>query len=257
MANPFKTDLKNRKLLVGPLLTIPSTEIAEMMAHVGFDWVWLEMEHSPISLAQAQQMIQAIAGRCACLVRAPWNDTVWIKRILDLGCDGVIIPQIKSAAEAADAVRACRYPPEGVRSVGIARAQRYGMGLQTYVDQANHSLTVVVQIEHADAVNCIDEILGVDGIDAILIGPYDLSASMGLVGQVTHPVVQATVEKVRAACRQSGMPIGVFAADVHAAVRQMEQGCSLIALSTDALFLATAAQQGLDTLRQGDVTSAR
>ena len=127
-------------------------------------------------------MIQAVGGRCPCVVRTPWNDVVWIKRVLDTGCDGIVIPQIQTAAEAESAVRACRYPPAGIRGIGAARGQRYGMGLPDDVMSANAALTIVVQIEHIEAVKNVRDILAVPGIDAILIGPNDLSASMGLSG---------------------------------------------------------------------------
>jgi 2-dehydro-3-deoxyglucarate aldolase/4-hydroxy-2-oxoheptanedioate aldolase len=195
-------------------------------------------------------MMLAVGGRCPCLVRCPWNDSVWIKQILDLGCDGIIIPQIQSAAAAKQAVQACRYPPQGIRSVGVARAQQYGLNLQPYVDHADADLTVILQVEHLDGVAQIDAILDVAGFDAILIGPYDLSASMGLVGQVSHPDVQAAIEKIKAACRRREIPIGIFAADVGAAQQQIQSGVRLIALGTDALFLGRAAQQALASLAE-------
>ena len=250
MLVPFKSRLKQGDLLIGPLLTIPSTEIADIVAGLGFDWVWVEMEHSPISLGQAQQMMQAVGGRCACLVRSPWNDSVWIKRILDLGCDGIIIPQIKSAAAAEQAVSACRYPPHGIRSVGIARAQQYGLNFQPYVDQSDEALTIVLQVEHIDGVAEIDSILDVGGFDAVLIGPYDLSASMGLIGQTTHPDVQGAIEKIKAACRAREIPLGIFAAEVDTAKQQISNGVRLIALSTDALFLGLAAKRALTMLKE-------
>ena len=128
----FKTRLKQREVLLGPLVTLGSTEVAEILSKVGFDWLWIEMEHAPSGLARVQEMIQATGGRVPCLVRAPWNDGVWIKRILDTGCDGIVIPQIRSAAE---------------------------------------RLITVLQTEHIDAANNIESILDVPGFDAVLIGP--------------------------------------------------------------------------------------
>jgi 2-dehydro-3-deoxyglucarate aldolase/4-hydroxy-2-oxoheptanedioate aldolase len=147
----FKTRLKQREVLLGPLVTLGSTEVAEILSKVGFDWLWIEMEHAPTGLARVQEMIQATGGRVPCLVRAPWNDGVWIKRILDTGCDGIVIPQIRSAAEAREAIRNCKYPPIGTRSVGIARAQGYGMTLQDYIENADERLITVLQTEHIDA----------------------------------------------------------------------------------------------------------
>jgi 2-dehydro-3-deoxyglucarate aldolase/4-hydroxy-2-oxoheptanedioate aldolase len=126
MTHDFKTRLKKREILLGPLVTLSSTEVAEILSRVGFDWLWIEMEHAPTGLARIQELIQATGGRIPCLVRVPWNDDVWIKQILDTGCDGIVIPQIRNSSEARAAVRACKYPPVGIRSVGIARAQGYG-----------------------------------------------------------------------------------------------------------------------------------
>src|SRR5262249_12026251 len=177
----FKRRLRAGEVLLGPMLTLPSPEVAEVMAEAGFDWVWVEMEHSPADLLTAQRMVQAVGGRCPCVVRAPWNDPVWVKRVLDTGCDGIVIPQVQSRSEAESALRPCRAPPAGVRGVGVARAQRYGMRLQQYVAGADAALTVVLQVEHVEGVRNVREILDVPGIDAIVIGPLDLSASMGLV----------------------------------------------------------------------------
>jgi 2-keto-3-deoxy-L-rhamnonate aldolase RhmA len=245
MAHDFKTRLKQRDVLLGPLVTLGSTEVAEIFSKVGFDWLWIEMEHAPTGLARIQELIQATGGRIPCLVRAPWNDDVWIKRILDTGCDGIVIPQIRNPDEARAAIRACKYPPVGIRSVGIARVQGYGMSLQDYIEHANERLVTVLQTEHIDAANNIESILDVPGFDAVLIGPYDLSASMGLPGQINHPDVQRAVGKIKAACSNRGMPIGVFAVDVDAAKSQIETGCTLIALSVDTMYLWKAAKQAI------------
>jgi len=248
MSTPFTARLRQGEVLLGPLVTLGSTDVAEILSQVGFDWLWFEMEHAPLGLSRVQEMIQAVGGRCPCLVRAPWNDAVWIKRVLDTGCDGIVIPQIRTAVEAREAIRACHYPPAGTRSVGIARAQGYGMSLQEHIEHAGERLTVVLQIEHADAVANIEAILEVPGIDAVLIGPYDLSGSMGLTGQVTHPEVQAAIEKVQAACRAREVPIGIFAADTAAARQRIESGFTLIALSVDTMYLWRAAKEAVAEL---------
>lgn len=240
----FKDRLLARELLIGPLITL-SPDVAEILAGAGFDWLWLEMEHAPSDLQMIQRMLQAIGGRCPALVRVPWNDSVWIKRVLDLGCDGVIVPQITSAEEARAAVAACKYPPAGIRSVGIARAHDYGMQLQGYIDRANDDVVVVVQIEHVKAVNNIDSILSVQGIDAVVIGPYDLSASMALIGQVAHADVQGALTTIKKACAKHGVPVGVFTGDATAANAQIDSGCSLIALGIDVQYLWKAAQAAL------------
>jgi 2-keto-3-deoxy-L-rhamnonate aldolase RhmA len=245
MTHDFKTRLKKREILLGPLVTLSSTEVAEILSRVGFDWLWIEMEHAPTGLARIQELIQATGGRIPCLVRVPWNDDVWIKQILDTGCDGIVIPQIRNSSEARAAVRACKYPPVGIRSVGIARAQGYGMSFQDYIEHADERLVTVLQTEHIDAANNIESILDVPGFDAVLIGPYDLSASMGIPGQINHPDVQQAIGKIKAACSDRQMPIGVFAIDAEAAKGQIATGCTLIALSADTMFLWKAAKQAI------------
>jgi 2-keto-3-deoxy-L-rhamnonate aldolase RhmA len=250
MGLDFKTRLKRREVLLGPIVTLGSTEVAEILSKAGFDWLWIEMEHAPNGLARVQEMIQAAGGRVPCLVRAPWNDAVWIKRILDTGCDGIVIPQIRNAAEAREAVSSCKYPPDGTRSVGIARAQGYGMTLQDYIEHANDRLITVLQAEHIDAANNIESILDVSGFDALLIGPYDLSASMGIKGQISDPDVQEAIRKIKAACSDRHIPIGIFAVDAEVAKNQINSGCTLIALGVDTMYLWKSAKQVIADLRK-------
>lgn len=249
MSVTFKARLKQRELLLGPLLTLGSTEVAEMLSRVGFDWLWIDMEHAPIGLAKAQQLLQAAAHRVPCLIRAPANDNVWIKQVLDTGCDGIILPLIKTAAEARSAIEACHYPPAGTRSVGLGRAQGYGMDFADYLATAHQRLAIILQIEHIHAVHEIEAILDLPGFDAVLIGPYDLSASMGLPGQVGHPDVQAAIDKTKAACASRNVPIGIFAIDNQAARTHIASGCTLIGLGADALYLWKSAQQAVQDLR--------
>jgi 2-keto-3-deoxy-L-rhamnonate aldolase RhmA len=247
--NTFRDRVRRRDTLIGALLTLGSSEVAEICTLVGFDWVWIDLEHTALSLEQAQQLIQVTSGRIGSVVRVPWNDPVHIKRALDLGCDGVIVPQVRTAEEARQAVAAAKYPPAGIRSVGIARAQQYGMKLQEYVVSANEAVTVMVQIEHVDAVPHIDGILDVPGVDAIVIGPYDLSASMGRPGEIAHPDVSAMIDKLAVACNERQMPWGVFAPDAATAKARLVSGASVIALATDTMHLWRGARAALTELR--------
>jgi 2-keto-3-deoxy-L-rhamnonate aldolase RhmA len=231
------------------LLTLGSPEVAEIFALLGFDWVWIDLEHTPLSLERAQQLVQAVDGRAGTVVRVPWNDPVHIKRALDLGCDGVIVPQVKTAMEARSAVAAAKYPPSGVRSVGIARAQQYGMTIQDYVLGANDRVTVLLQIEHIDAAPHIGDILSVPGVDGIIFGPYDLSASMGRPGEISHPDVSAVIADLARACNERGVPWGAFAPDASAAKVHLTRGATLIALGTDTMHLWSGAKEALSRLR--------
>ena len=178
MKSNFRKRLLGGDVLVGTLITIPSAEVAEIMAGVGFDWLFIDTEHSPFNAHGAQTILQAAGQNCPCVVRVPANDEVWIKKALDIGADGIIAPQVNSAADAEAIVRMCKYPPDGTRGVGIGRAHQYGLGFNQYMERANNEIAVILQAETAQALKNIFEIVKVPGIDAIFIGPYDLSARM-------------------------------------------------------------------------------
>jgi 2-dehydro-3-deoxyglucarate aldolase/4-hydroxy-2-oxoheptanedioate aldolase len=195
-------------------------------------------------------MIQAVGGRCPTLVRVPENAEVWFKKALDTGCDGVVVPQIREASDVEAAVRWCMYPPDGARSVGLARAHGYGLTFQDYVDSANDRVAIVVMVEHIDAVESIEAICRVPGLDAVLVGPFDLSGSMGIPGQVGHQRVSAAIDQVRTACQRAGLPVGMFCADAATAEAALDRGFRLIALATDTLFLSRGAQRSLEQVRR-------
>ena len=245
----FKTRLKNGEPLIGSLITLASTDVAEIMALVGFDYLWIETEHAPTDFHQAQMLIQAVGGRCPCLVRIPENKEVWIKKALDIGCQGIVVPQVKSAAAARQAVEWSLYPPAGKRSVGISRAHNYGLAFQDYVSTVNETLTIVLQVEHIEGVQNIKSIVRVPGIDAILVGPFDLSGSLGLLGQITHPQVQEAIDEIKEHCEAANLPAGIFAVDAQAAKSAMAKGFNLIALSMDSFYLWQSAKAALDDVR--------
>jgi len=249
MSPSLKERLKGGETLVGTLVTLPSPEIAEIMALVGFDYVWIETEHAPTDFVRAQMMIQAVGGRCPCLVRIVENRESWIKKALDTGCSGIVVPLVMSAAEAKSAVDCCLYPPAGRRSVGIARAHDYGMSFQDYVKRANDEVVVVIQVEHRAAVESIESIVAVPGIDAVFIGPYDLSASFGMPGEITHPQVQQAIAEVKRRCDKAGIPVGIFTGDSRAAQQYIKEGFRLIALGLDSIYLWNAAKAALDQLK--------
>jgi len=245
----LKQRIRQGEPTIGSLVTMPSPDAADILSRVGFDFLWIENEHAPMDALQAQTLIQAVGGRCPCLVRIPDKQEVWVKKALDIGCDGIVVPQIRSADEAQRVVEWSLFPPEGGRSVGVARAHGYGMTFQAYVETANQELVIVLQAEHSEAVEKIDEIVQVEGVDAVLIGPFDLSGSLGVLGQVDHPVVLEAIETIREACEAAGMPLGIFAPDVGMARRYLEQGFTLIALAMDAFFLWQGAQAALEEIR--------
>ena len=215
------------------MLTLPSPSVAEILADAGFDWLFVDGEHGSFDTNNLQSVLQTVDHRIPCLVRVPTADEVWIKRTLDLGAAGVIVPQVNSAAMAEAVVQAARYAPQGAR--------RYGAGFQEYVEQANSQVTVVIQAEHIDAVNQIDAIVQVAGIDAVLLGPYDLAASMGHMGAIDHPEVLDSIEYVTVACQKAEIPLGYFGVSVEAVRPYVERGYTLIIAGTDTIFLSNAA----------------
>ncbi|OQA38633.1 MAG: 5-keto-4-deoxy-D-glucarate aldolase [Chloroflexi bacterium ADurb.Bin325] len=251
MSDTFRARLRRGDQLIGAVVTLASPDVADLLSRMGFDYLWLDVEHSAMGISQAQMLIQAAGGRCPCIVRVPENSEAWIKKALDTGCDGVMIPQIRSAAEARAAVAACLYPPAGQRGAGVSRAQGYGLSFSEYVARANADLAIIVQIEHTDAVDDIQGILATPGLTALLVGPYDLSGSMGLLGQVTHPRVIDAVERVRRAALAAGMPIGIYTDGADAARAAFDQGFALVALASDVAYLIDGARRALAGARTG------
>lgn len=244
----LKKRLKQGDTLIGILLSLPSPEIAEIMSMVGFDWLFIDLEHGPHGFMELQRMLQAMKPKCSALVRVPEVSESNIKKVLDIGVEGIIVPKVNSAEEAKQIVSYAKYPTQGVRGVGAARAHGYGLTFKEYVEKANEETLVVIQIEHFEGVNNINEIVEVEGIDVIFIGPYDLSASFGVAGQVEHPLVKVAIDKVEKACAKAGIPLGYFGT-THEAVKpyQQKEGYQLIACGTDSGFLI---EKGKGVLRE-------
>jgi 2-dehydro-3-deoxyglucarate aldolase/4-hydroxy-2-oxoheptanedioate aldolase len=244
----FRSKLLAGDLLVGPVVTLPAPEVAEILAAAGFDWLFVDAEHAPLGMRDVQALLQAAGFHCPCLVRVPAGEEAWIKKALDTGAAGLIIPQVHSPEQAERVVSLCKYPPQGARGVGVARAQGYGSRFGEYVATANEQLTVVVQAESAEAVRNIGAIARVPGVDAILVGPYDLSASLGKPGELADPDVRGAIAAVRDACLSAGVRLGAFGADASAVQSFIDQGFTLIAAGIDTLFLSGAARDLLSAL---------
>ena len=238
----FKERLTRGDLLVGAIVTLPATEVTDIFCQAGLDWLFVDLEHGALSTRDAQLILQTAAPAVPALLRIPSHDEIWIKKALDIGAAGIIAPLVKTADEARRVVRCSHYPPGGTRSVGIARAQGYGQQFDAYVADANDLTTVILQIEHIDAVNNIDAILAVPGIDGLFVGPYDLSASMGMTGQVTAPEVQQAISQVKVRAQKAGMPLGIFGPTVEAVRPYIAEGYTLIAVGIDTLLLGAAAK---------------
>ncbi|GGH97003.1 HpcH/HpaI aldolase/citrate lyase family protein [Arthrobacter liuii] len=230
--------------LAGMWVCSGSPLVAELCAGAGLDWILVDAEHSPNGLESILAQLQAIHGYPVhTVVRPPVNDTVVIKQYLDLGVQNLLIPMVNSVAEAEAAVAATRYPPQGVRGVGsaLARAARWNR-VPDYLARANDTISVTVQIESTAAVEAVEDILKVDGVDAVFVGPSDLAASMGLLGQQEHPEVRAAVEHCLAAARAAGKPAGVNAFNPHTARHYLDHGADFILVGADVAILARGSE---------------
>ncbi len=245
----FKQRIRSGSPALGTLVTVGSPAVVEALSMTGLDWLFIDLEHGSLGLETAEDLVRAVRGDCYTLVRIPENTPIWIHKALDIGCDGLIVPMVCSEAEARRAVEHARYPPVGVRSVGVARAHGYGLEFAAYVANANEQLTVIIQIEHIIAVRSLAGILDVTGIDAVLIGPYDLSGSMNVLGQVNHPAVQEAMTAIRAACTERGMPFGLFVLDPASVPAALASGVSFLAVGTELSLLFGSVQSVLDTAR--------
>ncbi|GAA3929617.1 HpcH/HpaI aldolase/citrate lyase family protein [Microbacterium soli] len=230
--------------LIGMWLSTGSPLLAEICAGSGIDWLLIDMEHGPNTLTTVQQQLQVIAAYpVTAVVRVPFNDPVIIKQVLDTGAQNLLVPMVASAAEARAAVAAVRYPPEGVRGVGsaLARSSRWAR-VARYVQDAATTVSLIVQIESTDAVEHAAEIAAVDGVDGVLVGPADLSASMGLPGQQDHPEVVAAVHRVFEAAHAAGKRAGVNAFDPAAADAYLAAGADFLSASADVTLLARGSE---------------
>jgi 2-dehydro-3-deoxyglucarate aldolase/4-hydroxy-2-oxoheptanedioate aldolase len=205
-AKKFRDKISNGQVCIGTSVSCTDATITEALSSLS-DFVWIDVEHNAMSMETVQAHIMATKGSdAASIVRVRWNDPVLIKPVLDIGADGIIAPLVRTADDVRRAVAACRYPPDGIRGYGPKRPSRYGrLGGPEFCRLANESIIVIVQIEHIDAVNNLDEILAVPGLTSILIGPNDLAGSMGFMGQPEHPDVLRVMETVVAKTRQTNV----------------------------------------------------
>ena len=251
----IKEKLANKQLCIGSWINTASPVVAELMSSTGFDFLTVDAEHSAIDLAGAQALFQAIKSGnpdCAPLVRLAGNIYAETKRYMDSGATGVIAPFINTAEQAMELVRAVKYPPDGMRGVGFCRANGYGAKLEEAVAVSNSESFICVQIEHINAVENINEILSVPGIDAVFIGPYDLSASMGITSLFEHPDYVAATETVLEACQSHGVSPGIHVVqpDVSEVERRYHEGYRFIAYSLDITMLLTSCREGLEELQE-------
>lgn len=250
--NRLREKIKARELTLGSWITIGHPNVAEILANAGFDWLVIDIEHNPIDPAMVQTLITTIQSKGAkAIVRVNKNEEVVIKQVLDAGADGIIVPMVCSKDDAIQAVNYAKYPPIGKRGVGLARAQQYGRQFDSYKRWVTEGLIVIAQIEHIDGINNLEEIISVEGIDGTIIGPYDLSGSMGMPGEFEKPVVKEALKRYIDVCKAHSFPMGFHVVDARPEKIQekIDEGYTFIAYGTDFLFMGDTARKGMDTLK--------
>jgi 2-keto-3-deoxy-L-rhamnonate aldolase RhmA len=248
--NTFKQALNANRRQVGLWVTIAHQQVAEAAATCGFDWLLFDMEHSPTDLYDVGQQLLAVRGTpSAAIVRVPILDMAWIKRVLDAGAANIMVPNVRNAQEARDAVAFTRFAPEGLRGVaGSTRAGNYGR-YKDYMARANDEIGLVLQIESQEALDNLDEICRVPGVDAVFIGPSDLAASLGYRGQSGHPVVQAAIAQAFKTANAAGKAAGVLAGDGKAD-HYFEGGATMVGVGIDLYLMMAGADAVAAKYRQ-------
>ena len=253
MQKTFKRKLQNKELTIGSWITLGNTGIAEIMANVGFDWLVVDMEHSMISMEMAGELIRVIdlAG-VTTLVRLTSNQPDQIKRIMDAGAHGIIVPMVNEMTDAKKAVEAVHYAPKGNRGVGLARAQGYGDQFNEYLEWQEDGPVVIVQIEHRQALSNLDTILTVPGIDGFIIGPYDLSCSLGIPGEFQNTEFLEAIQLIKNTGLQLDVPGGLHIVEPNTEIltQSIRNGFQFIAYSVDIRILDVGLRRGMNCFKE-------
>jgi 2-keto-3-deoxy-L-rhamnonate aldolase RhmA len=258
MQNPFKQLLARKDLPagypVGTWVMSASPLVAEAVGCAGFDWAVVDMEHTPLDMAEVVSLLQAIAGTPMLpITRLPWNDTVLVKRVLDAGAQTLMFPFVQTPDEARKAVAACKYPPQGVRGMAaMSRGSRFGT-VKDYFKVANEAVSVIVQIETPQAMSRMTDIASVEGVDSVFIGPGDLSGAMGHVGDLMHPEVVALMAEGVKACHAAGKPVGTVGGTPEAVAIYRNAGFDYIGCASDLGLMMRNCAAVLSSIRAQDV----
>lgn len=249
MQNKTKEKLRNGEVVIGAVISTPSLEVTEIMARLNFDWLWFDAEHSPLNAEMLGPMLQvARKGKPTPIVRVEWNDQVIIKKALDVGAMGLIVPWVNNRAQAEAAVQATKYPPMGLRGFGPRWVMLEGGDAAEYAKTANEETLLIVQIETGEAVKNLDAILTTPGVDAFMIGPQDLAASMGHVGNPAHPDVEKAIVEVITRAKKLKVPGGYASAPPDLCLKRIEQGFQFITIGGEMGLLRLGVQTFLEKL---------
>tara|TARA_B100000427_G_C15468662_1_gene577464 strand:+ start:431 stop:1186 length:756 start_codon:yes stop_codon:yes gene_type:complete len=249
----MKKFFQEKKIRIGSWITLPNPSIVEIMAKSGFDWLTVDLEHSAINITQAEELIRII-DLCGVkpLVRLTSNDSNQIKRVMDSGSHGIIVPMVNSLADIESAYKALKYPPQGIRGVGLARAQGYGAEFNKYFKWQESEPLLVAQIEHIDAVNNLEEIFSFQYLDAFIVGPYDLSCSLGIPGQFNHPKYIESILHIEEVSSKKKIPKGIhiIEPDLEEINLRIKEGYQMIAYSLDFRMIDSQCRKLFDSLKE-------
>jgi 2-keto-3-deoxy-L-rhamnonate aldolase RhmA len=255
MNNSLKLKLKSNTLTIGSWITLGHSSIAEILASAGYDWLVVDLEHTTISIEQAGELIRVIdLSGVSPLVRLTSNHPDQIKRVMDAGAHGIVVPMVNSVDDATRAVAATRYAPQGVRGVGLARAQKFGAGFSDYLQWQKDGPVVIVQIEHKDALEHLEAIFSVPGVDGFIIGPYDLSCSMGMPGEFNRPEFKVAINQILSTGLKMNFPAGlhIVEPDLERLQQVIAEGYRFIAYSVDIRMLDVVARAGILSGKKGN-----
>lgn len=241
-SNPVKHRLAQGLPTIGHWISLASPSIVEMLASFGLDWMLLDTEHSPAEGETVENMLRALKGTGVVpLVRVASNDPALIKKALDRGAYGIVVPLVNTLEQAQEAVAAAKYPPEGIRGVAGTRASLYGLEFQDYFAQWNKEVLVVCQVETAQALENVDLMATVPGVDVLFVGPNDLSANLNMFRQFDHPEFRAALQRVLSAAQRNGIATGYLASTAEDALERIDQGFRFVSVASDTRLLAAAA----------------
>ncbi len=248
MESALAKKLKAHETTIGTWVSSGSPDVVDILSHLKFDWLVLDMEHSPITIETVSRMIQVLNGsKVTPLVRVGQIDQALFKSVLDAGAHGVIVPMVNTAEEARQVVRLCKYPPKGIRGVAGVKAADYGLNLGSYIRTANDQTTVILQIETPEALKNIKEIVAVEGVDIAFVGPSDLTMTLGLLDDRGNPRVVDALREVVKACEAAGKAAGVMAASPEEVERDLAMGFRFVSLASDVRQLINGAKSLLAT----------
>lgn len=252
LINRTKQRLREGQLAIGQWISLPSPAIAELVASFGMDWLVIDAEHGPAGWETVEEIVRAMKGtEVTPVVRVPGNDPAFIKKALDRGGFGVVVPMVNTAPHAAAAVAAAKFPPDGIRGVAGTRASRYGLDLADYVAHWNEQVLVVCQLETADAVRNAEAIAAVPGVDVLFVGPNDLSASLGVFRQFDNSEYRRAVDRILAAARTHQKVAGIMASGADDALVQIDRGFRFVSVGSDTRTLAAATAAAYEKIKSG------